>query len=84
MTTATGTFTSTPDVPLPGHHYDGYDVVCIDSSDLNVVFVDYLTDQEKVVIEKKLDTEDAHPKRTFGSAKEALDFLRSRIKRSDV
>lgn len=83
MTIATRTFTST-NVGLPTYDDRRYDVVFGSSDVWNIVFVDYLTDQEKAMIEKKLDADDANPKLTFGSAKEALDFLRSRMKRLDV
>ena len=83
MTIATRTFAST-DVGRPTYRYFyEYDDVVIDAPNWYIVFVDYLTDQEKAVIEKKLDAEDTTSKLTFGSAQEALNFLRSRMKRSD-
>lgn len=78
MTTLTSTLASTK-IDLPTYHE--YDVVVIDSSHWRIVFVDDFTDEEKDTIEKKLDAEGTDPTLTFGSAKEAIDFLRSRIKR---
>ena len=58
-----------------------------------VVFVDSpvwkrkeieLTDEEAEAVEKRLDAEDQEQKITFSSAKEAIDFLLSRIKRPHV
>ena len=44
------------------------------------VDIDDLTDSEKETVEKKLDA-DNQAGVSFGSAQEAIDFLRSRIKR---
>lgn len=77
MTTLTRTLASAR-IDLPA--YSEYDVVLIDSAGWRIVFVDDFTEEEKDAIENKLDTEDAEPKLTFSSAKEAIDFLRSRLK----
>jgi hypothetical protein len=79
MTTLTSTF-ATVGVNLPAA-YNESDVVFIDSSSWKIVFVDDFTDEEKNTIEKKLHAEDAEPKLSFGSAREAIDFLRTRMKR---
>ena len=48
------------------------------------VDIDDLTDSEKGTIEKKLDADNQEAGVSFGSAQEAIDFLRSRIKRPHV
>lgn len=45
------------------------------------VDVDDLADSEKEAVEKTLDAENQKTGISFGSAQEAIDFLRSRIKR---
>ncbi len=46
------------------------------------VDTDDLTDSEKEAVEKKLGAESQEAGISFGSVQEALNFLRSRIKRS--
>ena len=82
MTTATGTKASSMTAVAQPIYFEDSDIVF----DLSFVWemkeiVGDLTDEEARVIEKKLDVEDKEPKITFGSAQEAIDFLRSRSKR---
>ena len=81
MTTLTSTSASAR-IQLPT--YNEYVGVFIDGDapGWKVVFIDDFADAEKDAIERRLDAEDSEPKIAFGSAKEAVDFLRSRIKRS--
>lgn len=64
-----------------------FDAVLIKSSTWRVTYrldVDDLTDSEKETITKKLNAEDQEGGVSFGSSQEAIDFLRSRIKRPHV
>lgn len=82
MTIMTGTLASPITVVAQPIYFEDSDIV-FDSSFVWEIkeSVGDLTDEEVQVIEKKLDAENEEPKITFGSAQEAIDFLRSRIKR---
>lgn len=85
MTTETGTVaTVIPDRNQYVFDDEGFDASFAKHSVWKVTFhveVDDLTDFEKEAIEKKLDSEDQEKGVSFGSVKEAIDFLHSRIKR---
>jgi hypothetical protein len=88
MTVRTGTVaTIRPD--RTQYLFDGetFDAVPLKSSTWRVSYhldVDELTDSEKEAIVKKLDADDQEAGVLFGSSQEAIDSLRSRIKRPPV
>ncbi len=85
MTTETGTVATV--IPERGQFVfddESYDASVVKHSVWRVTFpieIDDLTDLEKEAIERKLDAEDQEKGVSFGSVKEAIDFLHSRIKR---
>jgi len=88
MTGITGTLaTVRPDRAQYLFDDETFDAAPIKFSNWRVTFsfdVDDLTDSEKEAIERKLDADDQESGVSFGSTQEAIDFLRSRIKRPNV
>lgn len=88
MTVRTGTLaTVRPDRAQYLFDDETFDAVLGKSSNWKVTFyfdVDDLTNSEKEAIERKLDADDQETGISFGSTQEAIDFLRSRIKRPNV